>query len=382
MNIKLSFAASNINQHWNPKMNKTLIIILAVIFTGLIMGCKDTNSGTSNDKTNLEEFQLIDNQIASGHDLDSGAEIRVPAEWEPHAATWIQWPSPWEVKMRPAFADSINVIQVYEPVNLLISSEAEKVEAMKFLSDQGVPDTNITWHIVPVDSAWMRDNGPIYVTDGTDIWIHNWKFDAWGGNFGNDVPYQNDNRVPTYVGEYLGMAVEDHQDYVLEKGNLESNGAGILVLGWDCQDDRNPGMTRNEHMAILKDAFGATQILWAYGHWPEEATTGHIDATARFVDKNTLVIADYESPIDFDGLAAEAETIGLNVVRYQGDLNWLVGNGFILAMGEGSAYDEKSKHQLELLFPGRDVYLIDGRTIADAGGGIHCITNDQPAFDN
>jgi agmatine deiminase len=177
------------------------------------------------------------------------------------------------------------------------------------------------------------------------------------------------------------MTVEDHQDYVLEKGNLESNGAGILVLGWDCQDDRNPGMTQIEHETILKEAFGATQILWAYGHWPGEGTTDHIDATARFIDANTLVVANHQSPIDFDGLAAAAEEIGFNVVRYQGDLNWLVGNGFILAMSEDSAYNEESRQQLELLFPGRDVYLIDGRTIAEAGGGIHCVTNDQPALD-
>jgi agmatine deiminase len=59
-----------------------------------------------------------------------------------------------------------------------------------------VPDTNITWHIIPVDSAWMRDNGPVYVTDGTKMWVQNWKFDAWGGNFGADISGDNDNLVP------------------------------------------------------------------------------------------------------------------------------------------------------------------------------------------
>ncbi len=352
------------------------------MMTGLIVGCDDDMSVTNahnsapdsdnENKTNIDDF-------VSEQDFDSG--IRVPAEWETHAATWMQWPNHWESKMRPAFADIIKVIQAYEPLHLLTSSVSEKAEAEQFLSKQGVPDTNITWHIVPVDNAWMRDNGPIYVTDGSDIWIQNWKFDAWGGNFGSDVTFLNDNRIPAYVGEYLGMAIEDHQEYVLEKGNLESNGAGILVLGWDCQDDRNPGLTQAEHEAILKEAFGATQILWAYGHWPGEGTTGHIDATARFVNADTIAIADFEAPIDFDGLAAAAEEIGLNVVRYQGDLNWLVGNGFVLAMSEGALYDEEAKSRLELLFPGRDVFLIDSRTIAKAGGGIHCVTNDQPALE-
>lgn len=114
----------------------------------------------------------------------SDNRIRVPAEWETHAATWMQWPGQWEESMRPAFAEIIKVVQAYEPVHLLTSSETERAEAGQFLADRGVPADNITWHIVPVDNSWMRDNGPIYVTDGNKIWIQNWKFDAWGGNFG------------------------------------------------------------------------------------------------------------------------------------------------------------------------------------------------------
>lgn len=336
-------------------LNNIPIFVLAVSLAGLFMGFDSMKSVSDN-------------------------RIRVPAEWETHAATWMQWPGQWEESMRPAFAEIIKVVQAYEPVHLLTSSETERAEAGQFLADRGVPADNITWHIVPVDNSWMRDNGPIYVTDGNKIWIQNWKFDAWGGNFGGDVEYRNDDRIPFYVGEYLGLAVEDRQGYVLEKGNLEVNGAGILVIGWDCQDDRNPGMSQAEHEAILKDALGVSQILWAHGHWPGEGTTGHIDGTARFIDENTLAVADYSSPIDFDGLAADAEAIGLQVVRFTGDVNWLVGNGFVVAMGEGGSYDRLWKEQLEDMFPGRDVYMIDGRTIADAGGGIHCITNDQPAL--
>ncbi len=364
-------------------MNKILIWFLACMLVGLLAACDVRASAAAQNNPTPEPDQgegPAAGEIASDQDPNPG--IRVPAEWEPHAATWMQWPSRWEAQMRPAFADVINVIQAYEPVHLLTGSEAEKAEAQQFLSERGVPETNITWHVVPVDNAWMRDNGPIYVTDGTDIWIQDWKFDAWGGNFGGDVPYDNDNLIPGYVGEYLGMAVEDRQDYVLEKGNLEFNGAGILVLGWDCQDDRNPGMTQAQHETILKQAFGVTQIIWAHGHWPGEGTTGHIDGTARFVDANTIAIADFEAPIDFDGLAAAAKDAGLEVVRYPGDLNWLVGNGFVVAMSEGEAYDDFSKAQLESLFPGRDIHLVDVSTVADAGGGIHCITNDQPALEN
>lgn len=310
----------------------------------------------------------------------SNAAIRVPAEWEPHAATWMQWPSAYESEMRPEFAQIINIIQNYEPVHLLTSSEGEKRKAQKFLSKKGVPNTQITWHIVPVDNAWLRDNGPIYVTDGTNLIIQNWKFDAWGGNFGDYVEYRNDDLVPVYIGKYLGLTVEDYQDYVLEKGNLEFNGAGTLVLNWDCQNDRNPGMTQREHEDILKQAFGVHTIIWAYGHHPDDGTTGHIDGIARFVNRDTLMVADYERSKTERDLARAAEESGLEVVRYPGNPNWLVGNGFVLGMGEGDErIDAELKSELEFLFPDRQVHLIDADAIADSGGGIHCVTNDQPA---
>lgn len=362
-------------------MNKTWILFLALVVSIVASGCSVLNPEGTVEAPNTEDTPLNTAEVTMENNMDTVSGLRVPAEWEPHAATWMQWPNQYEANMRLAFAEIIAVIQRYEPVHLLAGSETEKSEAMQFLSQNGVADSNITWHITPIDNAWMRDNGPIYVTDGKDTWIQNWKFDAWGGNFGSDVTSEYDNRVPSYVGEYLDVTVEDRQDYVLEKGNLEFNGAGILALGWDCQDDRNPGLTQAEHEAILKKAFGVTQILWAYGHWEGEGTTGHIDATARFADANTLAIADYEGPIDFDGLAAAAEEIGLDVVRYSGDLNWLVGNGFLLAKSEGSAYDKTLKPQLESLFPDRDVYMIDVESIAEAGGGIHCVTNDQPVVE-
>ncbi len=316
---------------------------------------------------------------------ETTAQERVPAEWEAHAATWMQWPGRWERAMRPAFADIIDVIQEYEPVHLLTSSQTEQAAAAQFLTEHGVPETNITWHIIPVDNAWMRDNGPVYVTDGTRTWIQNWKFDAWGGNFGAQISGENDNLVPVRVAEYLGMRVEDHQDYILEKGNLEFNGAGTLVLNWDCQDDRNPGLTQAEHEAILMEGFELTQIIWAYGHVQEDGTTGHIDGTARFIDQNTIAIADSGWGLETEEpLTAACEAAGLKVVRIPcpGEtdyMNWYVGNGVVVGMNFGNdAADSAAKSQLETLFPGRDVYMLDASTLWNSGGGIHCVTNDQP----
>jgi len=156
------------------------------------------------------------------------------------------------------------------------------------------------------------------------------------------------------------------------------------VLNWDCQDDRNPGMTQAEHEAILKEAFGVTQIIWAYGHWEEDGTTGHIDGYARFIDHATIVVADYGDYASETeaNLAAALEEAGLEVIWFPGDPNWLVGNGFVMsgASGDDEA-DAAAKSQLEALFPDRDVYLINVKTIWEAGGGIHCVTNDEPLLE-
>ncbi|MEM8932838.1 MAG: agmatine deiminase family protein, partial [Acidobacteriota bacterium] len=165
---------------------------------------------------------------------------------------------------------------------------------------------------------------------------------------------------------------------VAERGTLEFNGAGTLVLNWDCQDDRNPGLSRTEHESLLREAFGVDRIVWAHGHDPDDGTIGHIDGTARFVGPDTLAIADYGTALELD-LAAASQAAGLNVVWYPGDPNWLVGNGFVAAMSSGdTATDATLRGLLEQWFPNRDIHLIDASTIARSGGGIHCVTNDQP----
>jgi len=303
---------------------------------------------------------------------------RVPAEWEPHAATWMQWALDWEAGMREPFADIIEIVKQYEPVHLIVISEAEKTEAIEFLSNKGVTQDNITWHIFEVDNSWMRDNGPIYVTDGDKTWIQNWKFNGWGTGFGN-IPWQLDNQVPLKVAEHLDLDIEDRQDYVLEKGNVEVNGNGILVINWDCQKDRNPNVPQAYQETLLKNALGLTKVIWAYGHYDGDGTIGHIDGTARFIDENTIVIADYGSDLE-NNLALACQDAGLEVIMHPGDLNWLAGNGFVLAMGNGSSNDEIIKAELKMFWPNHEVYVIDGSKMVELGGGIHCVTNDQPVI--
>lgn len=334
------------------KFKKALICLLSTVWLSQMMGCH----GQAMDATN----------------------VRVPAEWEPHAATWMQWPRYYEAQLRPAFSEIIAVVKQYEPVHLIANSDEEKVEAQSYLQKRGLSQANIIWHTYPTDNSWMRDNGPIYVTDGKRTRVQNWHFDAWGGNFGAEVTSSRDNEIPRKVAKYLKMNTQDQQSYVLEKGNLEFNGKDVLVLNWDCQNQRNPGLSKEEHESILRRAFGVSKIIWAYGYDPEDLTTGHIDGIARFINANTLAITDTGFSTELD-LATVAEREGLNVVWYDGDPNWLVGNGFIVAAADrDESVNQLLREQLQQFFPQRDVHLINVDAISESGGGIHCVTNDQP----
>ena len=323
----------------------------------------------------------------TGDTGDTQADLarRVPAEWETHAATWMQWPGHWEASMRPAFAEIVGVVQAYEPVHMLVSSAADQAQAQQLLAAQGVTETDVSWHVALTDNAWMRDNGPVYAEVEGELRVLDFGFDAWGGNFGGHIPYANDDVVPAWVASTLGIPREDHGDYILERGNLEPNGAGVALLSWDCQDDRNPGMSEAEHEAILTEALGLERVIWAYGHHPSDGTTGHIDGYARFIDADTVAIGQTSWGAETeDALVIACEQAGLEVVRIPGPgdtdyMNWLEGNGFVAGMrfGEPEA-DGAAQALLESLFPGRDVHMIDANTLWAAGGGVHCVTNDQP----
>ena len=108
--------------------------------------------------------------------------VRVPAEWEPQEATWMQWPGYWEKDHEKAFAKMADIIRRYQKLHILFYSDQVYADALKALTNIGVDpkDKNIQWHAIPYDNSWMRDNGPVYVLNDNEIRIQNWNFDACG----------------------------------------------------------------------------------------------------------------------------------------------------------------------------------------------------------
>ena len=347
------------------------------------------------------------------------AEIRVPAEWEEQAAIWLQWPGRWEQHYEPAFAQMVATILRHENVHILVNSPGIRERARQHLIYQGgvskeVADGGqskqgfyITWHDIPNDSAWMRDNGPRYIVKDGEMRIQNWEFDAWGGGFGSDIPYAQDNKVPDSIGEYLNLPV-DRIDIVHERGDLEFNGKDTVIVNWNVLNSAGRGNNYPNQKAAageLKKHFGVSRVIFADGPIEGDRTGGHVDGMARFIDTNRVVVVNCTgqsycqpgSPNDrvYDDLAQKLQTEGFEVIRMdlttrinyrdqQFDanyMNWLVGNGFVIAVGfDHKQADNEARELLESWFPDRKVYLINMLDSWIAGGGVHCHTNDQPAL--
>lgn len=338
----------------------------------------------------------------------ASVQKRVPAEWEPQEAIWLQWPGRYEKSYEEAFAKFSKVIAEYEKLHILYSNNVIQEQARKALIQAGGdPDhSNIHWHKIPNDSAWMRDNGPVYILEDGKMQIQNWEFDAWGGAFGQGIPYQRDNKVPDKVAEITGIAAT-HIDIVHERGNLEFNGVDTVILNWSTLGDsnRNPGYSKEQAEKDLQRYFGVSKVVFIEGVVEGDLTKGHIDGIARFINPTTVVIPDCTGtslcqPGDdddsvYDNAAATIEGAGFSVIRdpikgyvtYRGQnfdanyMNWLVGNGFVITVGFGDqALDQAAKARIENYFPDRDVYVIEMLESWAAGGGVHCHTNDQPAW--
>lgn len=358
----------------------------------------------------------LDTDTDTNTDTDTSG-IRVPAEWEPQDAVWLQWPQRWERSYEPAFARIVATIVQYEEVHLLVNDSATRAAAESSLRDDGrlgaeviggAPSSegfHITWHTIANDNAWMRDNGPTYVVQDGAVRIQDWGFDAWGGAFGADIPYRADDAVPEAVGAYLGLPV-DPVAIVHERGNHEFNGVDTVVLNWTTIGDaaRNPGITREEVTAAMEEHFGVSRVVLVEGAPEGDLTGGHIDGIARFIDAERVVVADCSSASAcqpgghddqiYDAAAAQLAAAGLEVVRWPfagavdyldvtfdtDYMNWIVGNGFVATVGfDNPETDDAAKAQLEEWFPGRDVHVIETLESWYAGGGVHCHTNDQPS---
>jgi agmatine deiminase len=336
---------------------------------------------------------------------------RLPAEWEPHAATWIAWPhrrATWLgdfAAIPPVFAAIVRTIAAAEPVRV-VASGPPLAEARRLLA--GV--ANVEFVDLPTNDSWLRDTGPVFLLQhagaGPDVPRRAavaWEWNAWGGKY---PPWDADARLSRAIARRLGLEVFA-PGLVLEGGALETDGAGTLLVNERCVVDerRNPGVDRATLERTLRDFLGIERVLWVGGELAGDDTDGHIDQLARFVAPGRVVAARQPDRLDPNhaALAANLALLGsltdaagrrLEVVpidvparfAFEGTqlpashLNYLVANGLVAVPVFGGPTDEPALRLLGDCFPGRRVEPVDCSALVRGRGALHCITRDEPSM--
>ncbi len=337
-----------------------------------------------------------------------------PAEESRHARTWMCWPSTPSIYGRstqPAgeastdsYFESVQVtlgrlaaaIAEYEPVTMLAAKEHHALASRLCGSRIALMD-------IPTDDMWARDSGPVFLrNDQGGLAVLDLNFNGWGGKQRHRI----DQRIPGAIAGRLGCP-HLRGEVVGEGGGLEYDGEGTLILTDSCwvNDNRNPGRTRDDIEAELKTLLGVETVIWLPGVRGQDITDGHIDGSVRIVRPGVLMTGGYPGDTsDWGRVLAESKAIlskakdakgrSFEIVDipsavdvrsadkdfFTGYANYYVGNGavFTPSFGDTKA-DQRAVETLARLFPGRRVVALEVDRIYENGGGIHCVTQQEPA---
>jgi agmatine deiminase len=295
-----------------------------------------------------------------------------------------------------AYAAVAQAICRFEPVTMI--SHPDAAETAKRLCGRGID-------VLPlhIDESWCRDNGPTFLKNGSGGLAGTaWRFNAWGGKF---KPYDDDALQGQRLLRHLGVPMYRSR-LTLEGGAIHVDGEGTLLTTETAllNDNRNAGMSRAEVERELRDAVGVQKIIWLPGDHDEYITDGHIDGIACFVRPGVVL---YETSPDvsdphhevlvenlkaLDGITdAKGRTVELLPIEeaYEAEptsehfsrsyINFYIANDGIVMPGYGTPGDSRAKAVVARAFPDREIVQVDIRAIAPGGGGIHCITQQQPS---
>ena len=352
--------------------------------------------------------------MSSGTPRECG--FRMPAEWEPHEATWLAWPhnrNDWPGKIAAVYwvyAEIVRHLQRHELVRLIVTDADSEKKARRVLERSGVNDfSRIEFYRIPTDRSWVRDTGPLFVTKGAETAATCWRFSAWA-RYRN---WQRDDRVAGKIARRCGMeSWEPRQGgrrIVLEGGAVDVNGRGTLLTTEECllsesRQQRNPGMSRGDYETVFRDYLGIENVLWLGQGIEGDDTHGHVDDLSRFVGPRTIVtVVEADSrdanskPLqdnlrrlkrmrDQDGRLLEIVELPMpRPLTFDGCrlpasyANFYIANRLVLVPTFNDPNDRVALGILAELFPGREVVGIHSVDLAWGFGTIHCSTQQQPA---
>jgi agmatine deiminase len=342
---------------------------------------------------------------------------RMPAEWEPHRATWIAWPHhepDWPGKLGPipwVYAEIARVIADHEPVEILCQSEDVQASAREALDAHGVRADRVRLHLAPTDRVWLRDSAPTGVVDQTGtVTLINWAFNGWAkyDNWRYDLEIGRAVERITGLPRVEPRRPDTGERIVLEGGGIEVNGHGLLLVTeeWLLSDVqvRNPGLTRVDYERLFHEWLGVRYTIWLGEGCVGDDTHGHIDDIARFVREDTIVLAVEEDPADdnhrrsidnlhrLEQVAAETDIGPLRIVKLpfprpvimNGErlpasyANFYIANGVVLVPTFNDANDRVALNTLAELMPAHRVIGIHAVDLVWGLGTLHCLTQQEP----
>jgi len=343
---------------------------------------------------------------------------RMPAEWEPHRATWIAWPHhepDWPGKLAAipwVYAEIARVLAEHEPVEILCQDATVVAAARIALDAHGVRQDRITLHRVPTDRVWLRDSAPTGVIDSAgDVVLVNWAFNAWAkySNWEQDARVGSAMARLTALGRVEPTRPDTGAPVVLEGGGIDVNGAGLLLVTeeWLLSDVqvRNPGLAREDYERLFAEWLGVRRTIWLGEGCVGDDTHGHVDDVARFVARDTVVVGVEEDPADenharsmdnlrrLEAAPAQREIGPLRIVRLPfprpvimdgtrlpaSYLNFYIANGVVLVPTFNDPNDRIALNTLAGLMPDRKVVGIHAVDLVWGLGTIHCLTQQEPA---
>jgi agmatine deiminase len=329
----------------------------------------------------------------------------MPAEWEPHEATWIAWPhnrSDWPGRFAPipwVYGEIVRKLSRVEKVRILVPNRAAQNQTERVLRKVGAVLEAVEFVVQPTNRSWTRDYGPLFLKNRSgQLGLTWWRFNAWAKY--DDFEY--DARVPDAIALRLNLPVWQ-LDMVLEGGSIDVNGAGLLLTTEECLlspvQARNPGMSRKEIERMLSDNLGVKRVIWLRNGIAGDDTHGHVDDIARFVTPDTVVAAWESDPSDANHAALRENarilrSAGLRVVRlpmprpleFAGRrlpasyANFYIANQLVLVPTFNDPHDREALGILARLFPDREVVGINCTDLIWGLGALHCMTQQQPAL--
>jgi len=340
--------------------------------------------------------------------------LRMPAEWEPHAATWLAWPHnrrDWPGKFTPiplVYAEIIRHLGRRERVEIIVRDAAMEARARRTLARAGAPDDRLRFHRWPTERIWVRDSGCCFVTGPGGLGAVRWRFNAWAKypDFQHDAEIAG--RMAGAAGVQAGQAMAGDRPLVLEGGSIDVNGRGTLITTEECLlspvQQRNPGLDRAGYERAFAERLGIRKVIWLEAGIQGDDTHGHVDDITRFVAAGTVVTVVQPDPAHPDHAPLQENLRRLRAARDQDGEplrvvelpmpgrvqfdgvqlpasygNFYIANGLVLVPVFNDCNDRLALDILAGLFPDREVVGIYAGDLVLGFGALHCLTQQQPA---